>query len=210
MIFVFAIALVACNTNKPAETTKVAPKVEKTVPLKTAPVCTTLGTVKDHTGMDGCKFLIHLENGDKLLPQKVSDRSFRFSDGQKIRFGYEEVKDGASVCMMENMIVNVVCIEEVFDGNVNDCATTDDPFSVDWMKEIMEKVKPEMVIRSTYKGTPNYFFSVTRCCDHQSFLYSCRGKVICTDGGITGGDCKGLMKELRNQVVIYESPENQD
>lgn len=205
LTLVFVIALISCNTNKPVESTQVAPKIEKKTP-----VCNTMGTVKDHTGMDGCKFLIHLENGEKWLPQKVSDQTFRFADNQKIRFGYEVVPDGASVCMMENKIVNITCIEEVSTGKVNDCAMTEDPFSVDWMKEVMEKVKPEMVISSMYKGTPNYFFSVTRCCDQQSFLYSCRGKVICTDGGITGGDCKDLLKQLKNQKVIYQSEENQD
>ena len=75
--------------------------------------CNTSATVKDFTGLDGCTFLIILENGDKLLPAKVNDESFTFRDGQKIRFDYKEMKDAMSICMAEKMIIEVTCIEEI-------------------------------------------------------------------------------------------------
>ena len=75
--------------------------------------CKTSATVKDFTGLDGCTFLIILENGDKLLPAKLNDESFTFRDGQKIRFDYKEMKDAMSICMTEKMIIEVTCIEEI-------------------------------------------------------------------------------------------------
>ena len=43
--------------------------------------CKITATVKDFHGLDGCKFLIVLENGDKLLPTKTNDANFEFKDG---------------------------------------------------------------------------------------------------------------------------------
>ena len=75
--------------------------------------CKTVATVKDFTGLDGCTFLIILENGDKLLPAKLNNESFTFRDGQKIRFDYKEMKDAMSICMAEKKIIEVTCIEEI-------------------------------------------------------------------------------------------------
>ena len=92
--------LLSCNTK---------PEVSK----NKQSACKTTATVKDFTGLDGCTFLILLENGDKLLPAKLNDESFTFRDGQKIRFDYKEMKDVMSICMAEKMTIEVTCIEEI-------------------------------------------------------------------------------------------------
>ncbi len=88
-------------------------KTKKDVPNGDFSKCKTTGTVKDFTGLDGCKFLIVLENGDKLLPAKLNDENFEFKDGQKISFGYKELRDVVSICMAEKMAVEITCIKEL-------------------------------------------------------------------------------------------------
>jgi hypothetical protein len=83
------------------------------MPDTSTSACITNGTIKDFTGLDGCKFLIVLENGDKLLPAKVSDESFEFTDGQKIRFDFVELEDAMSICMAEKMIIEITCIKAI-------------------------------------------------------------------------------------------------
>ncbi|MEL6718807.1 MAG: hypothetical protein AAFO82_03620 [Bacteroidota bacterium] len=73
--------------------------------------CDQTGTVKDHTGLDGCKYLIELPNGKKLQPIEVVD-NFKWQDGQKINFSYEEVPDAMTTCMA-GKVVKVTCIELV-------------------------------------------------------------------------------------------------
>ena len=75
--------------------------------------CSTLATVKDFTGLDGCTFLFILDNGDKYLPAEISDSNFELKDQQRIKFGYKELKDQMSICMAENKIVAVTCIQVV-------------------------------------------------------------------------------------------------
>lgn len=88
-------------------------KTKKDVSDNPSSECKTNGMVKDFTGLDGCKFLIVLENGDKLLPAKLNDESFVFKDGQKILFDFKELKDAMSICMAEKMSVEITCIKEI-------------------------------------------------------------------------------------------------
>jgi len=75
--------------------------------------CKIAASVKDFTGLDGCSFLIVLENGDKLLPTKLDDENFEFKDGRKIRFDYEELQGIMSICMAEKMVIEITCIKEI-------------------------------------------------------------------------------------------------
>jgi len=75
--------------------------------------CDTLGTFVDYSHIDGCTYLIELENGDKLLPATILDTSFLPEDGMKIMFGYEILPEAASLCMAETRIVEVICIQRL-------------------------------------------------------------------------------------------------
>ncbi|MGV3641204.1 MAG: hypothetical protein ACO1NZ_11830 [Adhaeribacter sp.] len=92
------------------------------------PACTTLATVKDMRGLDGCGFILVLDNGEKLEPVRTpvffcgtgnyansSKPSpsvwFDFKDGQKVKIAYE-VLDRPSICMMGKP-VQLTCITEV-------------------------------------------------------------------------------------------------
>ena len=78
----------------------------------TKPSCGTLATVKDNSGLDGCKFLIILDDGKRLEPLVMEDKDFQFKDNQRIRLNYEQEREMMSVCM-GGMGVKVTCIEEV-------------------------------------------------------------------------------------------------
>ena len=62
-----------------------------------------LGIVKDMTGLDGCKMMIILPNGDKLQPVEIIP-DFELKAGQKIRFTYKSA-DVMSICMAGKTVV---------------------------------------------------------------------------------------------------------
>lgn len=83
-------------------------------------------TVRDLRGLDGCGFVFELADGTKLepqmllycgtppLPKEVTENplyNFQFEDGKRVRIGFEEIKDAASICMV-GRIVKITCIEE--------------------------------------------------------------------------------------------------
>jgi|AntRauTorckE5430_2_1112549.scaffolds.fasta_scaffold01148_5 hypothetical protein len=71
--------------------------------------CSTEGTMRDMTGLDGCKFLIELDDGKRLNPVEYSVKASDFEDGQRIRFAYEVV-EVMNVCM-SGQTVKVTCLE---------------------------------------------------------------------------------------------------
>ncbi|MFY0643468.1 MAG: hypothetical protein JXR19_03300 [Bacteroidia bacterium] len=71
--------------------------------------CNTLGEVVDMTGLDGCGLVVQLENGDKLEVVDMPENSEPLKAGEKFLFGYEEVPDLASICMVGKMI-RITCI----------------------------------------------------------------------------------------------------
>jgi len=58
--------------------------------------------VIDMTALDGCQFLLKLESGKKLEPDKL-DQSYRQND-LKVWIKYSFLKGGASICMSGQMV----------------------------------------------------------------------------------------------------------
>jgi len=76
--------------------------------------CSTLATVKDMRGLDGCGYVFVLDNGQKLEPVSIAGwygttpqtneptnplQNFALSDGLRVSIGYKEVNAG-SICMI--------------------------------------------------------------------------------------------------------------
>jgi hypothetical protein len=85
--------------------------------------CRTLGTIKDFTGLDGCGWMLVLDNGEKLNPlmmlrcgtppvaEEPIDK-IKWADGKRVRFDYKERKDLAGTCMA-GKTVEITCISEI-------------------------------------------------------------------------------------------------
>ena len=100
----------------------------------TAPECTTLATVRDLTGLDGCGWVLELESGEYLEPylpmigfcgtpplSPETEAALRRStiwydanpqDGMKVRIAYEVLSDQSSVCMVGD-VVEITCLEVI-------------------------------------------------------------------------------------------------
>lgn len=138
--------------------------------------CETVGTAKDFTGLDGCGFLIELENGDLLNPVIIKG-GFELKDQQVISFSYKIMDDMMGICMREKHQVEITCINELgrTPPNVDECANTDNPFEIDWMDHSIDLHNPNQVIKYNDNGEWAYLFRSIP----NSYLYSCKGKLIC-------------------------------
>ena len=104
-IIIIFLAVSCKPTQKIDEVTKEA---EKTIEVVTS-TCNTFGTVQK-TSLDGCSYLIVLENGKKVEPVVIEDKNFKLEAGQKIHFAYEKEEEMMSICMAAPT-VRVTCIE---------------------------------------------------------------------------------------------------
>lgn len=189
-IFFCAIALLAftCNSNK----NSVGPHN-----------CKTTAVVKDFTGLDGCGLLIVLDNGDKLLPAKMSNPNFKLQDGQKIRLNYTVLEDAMSICMAEKASIEITCIELV-EGIpvIPKCYDIDDPMTVKWMKKIIDANKPLSIQKFQFRtdGWAYLYFY-----DAKQVLYDCQGTLICEHEGRRLNQCRKKNLPGAKGRVIYRN-----
>jgi hypothetical protein len=85
--------------------------------------CGTMATIRDLRGLDGCGFVLELENGERLEP--VYDLGFcgtpplpaptinnvNFADGKRVSIAYKVLPDRGSICMV-GKVVEITCISE--------------------------------------------------------------------------------------------------
>ncbi len=138
--------------------------------------CDTIGTVKDHSGLDGCGFLIELENGDLLNPVKIKG-GFEMKDQQLVSFSYVKLDDVMSICMREKAAVEITCIQALGQtpAGSTGCYDTDNPFEVEWMDKAIDLHNPNQILKYKHKNKWAYLFRSFP----SSYLYDCKGKLIC-------------------------------
>jgi hypothetical protein len=87
--------------------------------------CNTFATIKDARGLDGCGFILVLDNGEKLEPVLaykldcgwgMQDAGaflggVALADGKRVKIGYKE-SSRPSICMV-GKTVEITCISEV-------------------------------------------------------------------------------------------------
>ena len=63
-------------------------------------------------GLDGCSWMIELENGNKLNPINLDDFNVELIDNKKLMIGYTVKNDKSGICMAGE-IIEINCITEV-------------------------------------------------------------------------------------------------
>jgi hypothetical protein len=89
-ISLIALLLLACNKNKCADSVK--------------------AELKDLSGLDGCGFVIELENGNKLEPLNLSDFDINLNDGKKVWVSYHLTTNMIATACMVGDIIEIDCI----------------------------------------------------------------------------------------------------
>jgi hypothetical protein len=77
---------------------------KETKPVEDAPAQIYTGVVIDYTGLDGCSYIVELDNGEKLDPVSLIDSTFQFIDGRRVALRYTVLTEQASNCMVGKMV----------------------------------------------------------------------------------------------------------
>ncbi|MBN1187350.1 MAG: NigD-like N-terminal domain-containing protein [Bacteroidales bacterium] len=70
------------------------------------------GTIIDLTDLDGCGYVIQLDDGTYLEPKNLDTCSSIIKNNQRVYFSYEIIPKAESTCMIGE-VVNIVYIEEI-------------------------------------------------------------------------------------------------
>lgn len=83
------------------------------------------GLLVDYTGLDGCRWIIELESGERLEPVNLHQLDFEASDSLPIRITYTEATGMMSICMV-GMMVHINCIEAIKPAKISDHPAPED------------------------------------------------------------------------------------
>ena len=73
--------------------------------------CDIKATLRDYTGLDGCGFVLVLDNGEVLEMGGFDEEpDFQFNDGMEVSISYEEMQGMATICMVGS-IVRIMCMD---------------------------------------------------------------------------------------------------
>ncbi len=188
LYLLFACFIFSCTSNKDASKVNTSD-------------CQTLATVKDFTGLDGCGLMIVLDNGDKLIPNTISDANFELREGQRIKISYTELEDMMSSCMAEKAHIDITCIE-LIEGKpiVKECYDTTDLTVVPWMKEVVSSTKPNRVIKYNFRTDGWAYLFIT---DKKQLFYDCQGTLLCEHEGDEANPCLKRYVPTQEGKVIF-------
>ena len=78
--------------------------IEVIKPAVTACANTALVKVEDKTGLDGCGWVLQMENKEYLEAMNIDQYQDKLKNGNQVKITFEYVNDIASVCMIGKMI----------------------------------------------------------------------------------------------------------
>jgi hypothetical protein len=90
--------------------TQAAFTCETTCIEEPAPAATTPATICDLTGLDGCGYVLQLDNGKRLEPAGKAWEAYTKHDGEKVMVSYT-VESRGSICM-SGQTVKLTTIEQ--------------------------------------------------------------------------------------------------
>lgn len=67
--------------------------------------------LRNLTGLDGCGWVLELDNGSKLEPRNLNDFNIELVEGKSLHVKTKEVEASAGICMV-GKIVDVTCLSE--------------------------------------------------------------------------------------------------
>ena len=161
--------------------------------------CNRYGTFQDYSHIDGCTYLLVLDNGLKLLPSSINDPTFSPGNGMRVKFGYEPLETNVSLCMAEDLIVDITCIERLVPV-VDECVDTDDPERIPFLARAIKLHKPDKVWKYRYR-TDGWMYLFE---GKMIYLYDCQGTLICESEASELEQCAQLSDPGTTQQLIWE------
>lgn len=169
--------------------------------------CSVEAKVFDYTGLDGCRFLLELKDGTRLLPISLPDNDFLFSESQIVKINYTLKKDLMSACITAALPVEITCLKEVKPGTKEgqtffkkECIDTDTPLAYAWVKKMVMRNKISEIKRA-YKESKAFYIMYGNVNVH---VFDCYGEMICEYPlNENGSSCANKTAQYSNLTSVW-------
>ena len=130
----------------------------------------------DMSDLDGCGMILVTENDKKLLPVNLEEYPLTINNGDHLSVSYSVLKDGMSICMAEDAMIKLTCLELISKAPEKvDCPQMKDPVDFEWSKKVLGEIEMRHIELFTTDDGDYYLFRAHGDCR----LYKCTGEFIC-------------------------------
>ena len=166
---------------------------------KTSSDCEHRAVVIDKSGLDGCTLLLKLEDGSEMLPVNLGDFRLNLAAGDEVTITYQLVEDGMSICMAQDAMISLECIQLTTNASA-DCEPVIDPFEVQWMKAEIRNSDPVRIEEHTVdERVFVHFLGQQRA----RRVFTCSGILICESGDSQLDYCDTFQGNEGSIRVVY-------
>ncbi len=169
-------------------------------------ICKELVVVMDMTDLDGCGMILVTKENKKLLPTNIGEYLSTVKDGDQLMVSYSVIEDAMSICMTEDAMVKLNCVELVSPvADYNECPKMIDPVDFAWSKKVLGEIDLRRIELITTSEGDYYRFSANRECH----LYKCTGQFICNGTCDEKDECetyfaKNNIKINRTRIIYVQ------
>ena len=159
--------------------------------LPVALQCSTRATVVDYSGLDGCGLLLQIADGKLLLP--INGDEFDLMVGESVIISYHQA-DGMSICMKEDQIVELTCLQPVKSAPCADINSLED---AGWLVELRDQWMPSQIVQYRFQEFPVYLIATSI----EERWYNCHGSLLCKS--TAPESCRLDTSQLTDKVELY-------
>ena len=154
--------------------------------------------------LDACGIILVTEDDKKLLPVNLGEFPTTINSGDQLKVSYTIIKDGMSICMAEDAMIRLTCVELISRTAEDlDCPKMTDPVDFTWSKKVLGEIELRHVERFTTDDGDYYMFRAHGDCR----MYKCTGQLICVGTCNKNDECETYFASKNIKVtdtrVIY-------
>ncbi len=166
--------------------------------------CTESVIAMDMSDLDGCGMILVTEDDKKLLPVNLEEYPLTIKNGDQLSVSYTVLKDGMSICMAEDAMIKLTCLEFISQPLAeSDCPEMKDPVDFAWSKKVLGEIQMRHIERFSTSDGDYYMFRSDGDCR----LYKCTGQFICKSTCDKNDECETYFAnnhiEVTDTRVIY-------
>ena len=158
----------------------------------------------DMSDLDGCGMILVAGDDKKLLPVNLEEYPLTIENGDHLNVSYTILKDGMSICMAEDAMIKLTCLELISqEPEESDCLEMKDPVDFAWSKKVLGEIEMRHIERLNTSDGDYYMFRSHGDCR----LYKCTGQFICMSTCDKNDECETYFANNNIEVtatrIIY-------
>ncbi len=189
--------ILGCNSSK--QTSESNENIDKE---ESASLCQEEVTAKDFSDLDGCTMMLINEKGEKLLLAQ-NNQDIPIENGKSYKVGYKILQGMASICMAENAIIELTCIELIgAKSSTLNCKPSQNGFDDAFLKSLIDQNEIGRIERFDFADLWAYKVESL----NKKWLYNCEGKELCGGDFRNFSECFATFRsELKNPKIIFQA-----